>query len=84
MNALAYSILIIMLIRHHGKNSLLAKAIGKDRKGNLTLVIYAVGIAASWFNSAISLCLYMLVAVIWFIPDRRIENKLTNMESKGE
>lgn len=82
MNAVAYSILIIALIRHHGENSLLAKAIGKDWKGKLSLVIYASAIAISWVNSKVSFGLYILVAIIWFIPDKRIERTLVNQERK--
>jgi len=78
MNAFAYTILIIALIRHHGKNSLLSKAIGKDWKGKISIVIYAVAIAVSWLNSTISFGLYILVACIWFIPDKRIERKLVD------
>jgi len=76
MNAVAYTILIIALIRHHGKDSLIAKAIGKDRKGNISILIYATAIAVSWLNSTVSFGLYILVACIWFIPDKRIENKI--------
>src|SRR6201986_4087318 len=51
MNALAYTLLIIMLIRHHGKDSLLAKAVGNDFKGYTSIVIYATAIATSFVNS---------------------------------
>lgn len=76
MNAIAYGLLILALIRHHGRDSLLAKAIGKDWKGNISIAIYAITIALSWFNSSVSLGLYILVACIWFIPDKRIKRKL--------
>ncbi|MDB5133390.1 MAG: hypothetical protein JWR02_3139, partial [Mucilaginibacter sp.] len=75
MNAIAYGILVAILIRHHGKDSLLAKAIGKDWKGNISIGIYALAIALSWVNSLISFGLYIVVACIWFIPDKRIERK---------
>lgn len=78
MNAGAYTILMIRLIKHHGKESLLAKAVGTDKKGKISIVIYAVGIAFSWVNSTISFALYALVACIWFIPDKRIEKKIIN------
>ena len=78
MNAVAYSILVLKLVKQQGKNSVLAKAIGKDKKGNISIAIYAVGIAFSWVNSTISFALYALVACIWFIPDRRIEKKVIN------
>jgi len=76
MNAASYTILTIALIRHHGKDSLLAKAVGKDRKGKLSLIIYAVAIAISFFCSWVGFALYIVVACIWFIPDSRIERKI--------
>jgi hypothetical protein len=82
MNAIAYGFLIIVLIRHHGKDSVLAKAVGRDWKGNISILIYAVAIAASWFNSGVSFALYVVVACIWFIPDKRIEKKILVNESK--
>jgi len=80
MNAVAYTFLVIALVKHHGESSLLAKAIGRDWKGYMSLVIYATAIALSWVNCSISLSLYVLVAVIWFIPDKRIEKKLVHTE----
>jgi uncharacterized membrane protein len=82
MCAAAYSILMITLIRHEGKNSLLANAIGKDWKGNISLVFYAAAIALAWVNPCISFGLYILVACIWFIPDRRIENRVMKEEEQ--
>jgi uncharacterized membrane protein len=76
MNALAYTLLVIILVRHEGKNSMLAAALGKDRKGNISIVIYCVAIALTFFNTYISFGLYVLVACIWFIPDKRIEKKI--------
>ena len=76
MNALAYAFLMIVLIRHHGKDSVLARAVGKDWKGNISIVIYTVAIAISWLNSNISFALYIIVACIWFIPDKRIEKQV--------
>jgi uncharacterized membrane protein len=81
MNGIAYGILMFLLVRHHGKNSLLAKAIGKDWKGNISILIYAVAIAISWFNSNVSFALYIVVACIWFIPDKRIEKKIVGKDS---
>jgi len=72
----AYSILLIVLVRHEGKNSLLATAIGHDWKGTISIMIYAIAIALAWVNPCISFTLYIVVAVIWFIPDRRIEKKI--------
>ncbi len=76
MAGIAYYILAHALINLHGKNSTLAAAIGKDQKGIISVVIYAVAIVFSFVNAWIGLTLYTLVAAIWFIPDRRIEKKL--------
>ena len=58
------------------KNSTLALALGRDKKGIISIVIYFVGIPISFYNSWISLSLVAIVAAIWFIPDSRIEKKL--------
>lgn len=76
MNALAYSILSNVLIRHHGLKSDLALAIGKGTKGKISILIYVSAMLIALFNSWVSVGLYVLVAVIWFLPDRRIEKKL--------
>jgi len=76
MAALAYPVLLRSLIKLHGKESLLASSIGKDVKGKISIVIYVVGILMSYFNSWISFALYCVVAIIWFIPDTRIEKRV--------
>ena len=76
MNGVAYYILTQLLIQLHGKNSTLAAAIGKDKKGIISLVIYLAAIGLTFLNAWIGLVLYALVAAIWIIPDRRIEKKL--------
>jgi len=76
MNAVAYSILAMVLLKQAGPESALAIAIGKDRKGKLSIVVYILSVAVSFISPAISLGLYTLVAVIWFIPDTRIERVL--------
>ena len=78
MNAIAYGLLMLTLVKHQGKDSLLAKAVGKDWKGNISIAIYAIALALSWLNSTISFALYVVVACIWFIPDRRIEKKIVS------
>lgn len=84
MAAVAYYILAQALIKLHGKNSTLAKAIGRDQKGIISLVIYALGVALCFVNSRISLALYALVAVIWLIPDKRIEKKIMEKNNTEE
>lgn len=76
MAGMAYWILQRTMIRMHGKDSLLARAMGADLKGNLSLVIYLVAIAASFWRQWIAGLLYVLVALIWLVPDRRIERAL--------
>jgi uncharacterized membrane protein len=78
MAALAYYLLTVALLANHEKDSPLAIAIGKDTKGKLSLVLYIAAIGLSFINSLIALAIYALVAVIWFLPDRRIENRLKN------
>ncbi len=76
MAALAWYILSRSLIRLHGKNSDVAKTLGQTGKEKVSSVIYAIAIALCFVNTWISLALYVLVAVVWFIPDRRVERKL--------
>jgi uncharacterized membrane protein len=73
MAAIAYTILVRALIAHHGKNSLISKAIGSDFKGKISIAFYAAGISASFFQPLIAYGMYVLVAVIWLVPDKRIE-----------
>jgi uncharacterized membrane protein len=81
MAGTAYWILARTIIAAEGANSLLAKAIGKDRKGSLSVVIYAVAIPLAFINQWIAQALYVAVAVMWFVPDRRIEKLLADWES---
>jgi len=74
--ALAYNLLVRNLVRLHGKDSVLVSAIGRDFKGNLSLVIYLAAIPLSFLNAWAACGLYVVVAVIWLIPDRRIERNL--------
>jgi len=84
MNGFAYTILARSLIIFHGKESPLAIAIGRDFKGWLSLVLYAAAIPLAFVNERISLALYILVAMIWFVPDRRIERKLPELNGGQE
>ncbi len=76
MSAISYTLLQFELIRFHGKDSLLASSIGRDSKGKISVTFYIVGILISFYNSSISFGLYCIVAIIWFIPDRRIEKRM--------
>jgi uncharacterized membrane protein len=78
MAGIAYSNLELALIRLQGKDSQLAKAVGQDFKEKISLVIYAAAIPLSFVNRWLAFSLYVAVAVLWVIPDRRIEKKLGN------
>ena len=75
-SAIAYYILQKLIIAQQGADSKLKAAIGKDIKGKLSPLIYAVAILLAFVNQWISDALYVLVALMWLIPDRRIESKL--------
>lgn len=83
MAAIAFSILSKTFTRNQDKNKKLAMAIGKDLKGKASMLIYAIGIAVAFINQAASLVLYALVALMWFIPDTRIERSLKKNETEG-
>jgi uncharacterized membrane protein len=74
--ACAYYLLVRSLLALHEKDSTLAVAVGSDFKGKISIVIYAVAIPLAFIIPGLSFALYVLVAVIWFIPDRRIEKVL--------
>ena len=76
MAGIAYFILSQALIRLHGQDSPLAVAVGKDRKGRASLVIYVAAVLLSFVSHWVALGLYVLVAVMWLLPDRRIEKVL--------
>lgn len=73
LSAVAYSIMVRALMAHHGKDSLIASAIGDGRKERLSLFIYSVAIPLAFLSPWIALALYVTVALMWLIPDRRIE-----------
>ena len=80
MAGIAYWILERTIIAAEGASSVLALAVGQDRKGILSVLIYAVAIPFAFFGHWISQCLYVVVALIWLVPDRRIEKALSSME----
>ena len=83
MNAVAYTILMTLLVRHEGAESALARAMGRDLKGKISLAIYLSAIALAFVQPIASVALYVLVAMIWFIPDRRIERTLEACGDRG-
>jgi uncharacterized membrane protein len=78
--ACAYTILEQSLIKHEGKHSTLAVALGKDIKGKMSILLYAIAIPLAFVRSWLSCLLYVIVAIIWLIPDRRVERALAKSE----
>ena len=71
--ALAYSLLVQMIVRANGRDSAVAAAVGSDRKGNVSVLFYVLAIGLAWVSRWIAYALYVSVAFVWFVPDRRIE-----------
>jgi uncharacterized membrane protein len=84
MNAMAYSILSRELILHEGETSVLATAVKSGNKGRFSVCLYIIAIACALVNSWISFGLYILVALIWLVPDTRIEKELKGNKAKEE
>ena len=76
MCGIAYYLLSQLLIAHHGRKSNLAIALGSDRKGIVSVLLYIVAIPLAFISAPAAFAVYVLVAAIWFIPDRRIERML--------
>jgi uncharacterized membrane protein len=76
MAAIAYWILQYAIIAEHGHDSTLARALGADLKGKLSMVIYLIAIALSFWNQWLADALYVCVALMWLVPDRRIQRQL--------
>jgi uncharacterized membrane protein len=79
MAALSYKLLQVKLTRHTGgDNAVLAEAVGSDLKGKISIALYIAAIGLAFVQQNISHAIYVVVALIWFIPDRRIENKIAS------
>ena len=76
LSAIAYYILQMTILRLEGPQSTLARAIGRDMKGRISPVLYAIAIPLAFVNRWISFGIYVTVALIWLVPDRRIETAL--------
>ena len=74
--AISYTILQMTIIRHQGPASKLRAAVGSDRKGKFSLLLYLAAIPLAFVNQAISVVIYVIVALIWLVPDTRIEKHL--------
>ena len=77
MAAIAYWVLQRTIIASQGSDSLLAKAIGNDTKGKVSPLLYAIAIIAAFFEQRIAASIYVFVALMWLVPDRRIERVLS-------
>ena len=78
MSAIAYWILQQLIIASQGQDSLLKKAVGGDWKGKLSPVIYLSAMVLAFWSQWISMALYVLVALVWLVPDKRIERVLSD------
>jgi uncharacterized membrane protein len=74
--AMAYSILTRTLLAHHGRESTLARAIGRDRKGKVSLLLYLLAIPLVILSVWLSIALYAATALLWLVPDSRVEKTL--------
>ncbi len=82
MAGVAYYILELTIIRGQGANSRLAAAVGYDRKGMASVALYAIAVPVAFVNQWISDAIYVLVVLMWLIPDRRIESFIVEIEAK--
>jgi hypothetical protein len=78
--ALSYYLLQTLIVRQQGRDSPLALALGRDWKGKISPALYAAAIVLSLVNRWFGVAIYVLVAVIWFIPDRRLEHAPTDSD----
>jgi len=76
MPAIAFYVLTHTIIRHQGAGSALARALGRDLKGRVSVVLYIAGLLLALVDTRIAGAIYVLVAVIWLVPDRRIERAI--------
>jgi uncharacterized membrane protein len=82
MAGVAYVILQAAILRAPGGNKVLAEAIGRDVKGKSSAVFYAVAIAASFYNAKVACGIYVFVALMWLVPDPRIEKKIVHAQKE--
>jgi uncharacterized membrane protein len=82
LSAIAYTILLRAIVAEHGPDSKLAVAVGKDRKATMSMVLYVAAIPLAFVNQWIADAIFVLVAMIWLVPDRRIESRLRDQGSR--
>jgi uncharacterized membrane protein len=81
--AVAYWLLQRTLIRNQGADGPLAQAVGPDRKGKLSPLLYALGIAGSFWQPYLGVAVYVVAALIWLVPDRRVERFVAEHGTSG-
>jgi uncharacterized membrane protein len=81
MPAIAYYLLVKAIIHRHGRDSMLAQAVGQDLKGKISVLLLAAGIVAAFVEPWASMALYVVVAIIWIAPDRRIERMIAESQA---
>jgi uncharacterized membrane protein len=74
--AIAYRVLVTAILKQHGPHSRLRAAIGRDTKGKLSIALYAAAVPLAFLNPLIADAVYVAVALIWLVPDRRIESNV--------
>jgi uncharacterized membrane protein len=84
MCGVAYYILAHVLMCHHGQDSALAQALGKDHKGKISLVMYAIAMPLAFFYAWMAMLIYVAVALLWLVPDRRLEKVLRETHETHE
>jgi len=77
LSGLAYYVMVLALMKHHSKNSVLAAAVSNNTKERWSLYIYTAAILLAFVSTRIALALYVIVTIMWLVPDRRIESKIT-------
>lgn len=77
MAGVAYYVLTIQLVKIHDADSTLTKAVGKDKKGFISLILYLMAVGFAYFYPIVSCAIFVGVAIMWFLPDKRIENTIT-------
>jgi uncharacterized membrane protein len=84
MSAIAYVVLERCIVATHGPGSVLQRAVGRDLKGKLSLLLYVAGVALAFADHRIAVAIYVLIALIWLVPDRRIERVLGSGHGERE
>jgi uncharacterized membrane protein len=84
MAAIAYYVLAHLLSHVHGRESAIATALGRDWKGKVSVLMYGVAIVVAWVAPVVSCLIYLAIALVWFIPDRRFEHVIRHADEPGK